>query len=364
MADTAADRSLVIDADVHLHERPADLAPFAEMPWRRGLENEPTAERWLDTPGYSPFTPLDPIRGVDPTVEPYMVRTPEAMRADLDRLGTDIAVMMPDRFIRLAASQNSDYAVAIADAYNRYLQEQWLDARRGLYGVLLVPNQDPHAAARQILTYAAHDGIAGVLLSTVNISPLWGDRFYDPIFAAAQEAGLPVVLHGATAYGSVFPMQLQSLETAASRGALSQPLAMMANVTAIVLNGVFERFPRLKSLCCEAGLAWLPFLAERLDGQYRVLKADLPALSMKPSEYLRRQVWVTTHPLGGLSDAAAIARIIAAIGADRVVFASDWPHFDHDEPVRTASSLLPADQRDQIMGRHAQQLFRFQAAPP
>lgn len=258
----------VFDCDVHIHETPGDLAPFCEEPWRRALAGEAPKARVHDVPGYSPLTQLDPPWGDAPVHEPYVVRTANQLRADLDRRGVDSALMITDRFIGLAAANDDDYAVSIAGAYNRYLREHWLDPVRGLHGAIMAAPQDPAAAAREIDAYAGVPGVAAVLLSTVHTSPLWGDRSYEPIFAAADAADLPLVLHGATTYGNVFPYQLHSFESPLARGALSQPLGAVANLVSLVTNGVLARHPRLRVLFCEAGLAWLPLTCARLDQQW------------------------------------------------------------------------------------------------
>jgi predicted TIM-barrel fold metal-dependent hydrolase len=311
---------VLFDADVHVHEHPPDLAPHCEMPWRLALEQEKGDDRWLDTPGYSPLTPLDPPLGDRPEPAPPFLRSADEARAAMDARGVDAALLITDRFVGLAAAQSVDYAVAIAAAYNRYLAERWLDPARGLYGAALLPGQDPAAAAEELRRCAERPGIVAGLLSTVNAYPLYGDRCYEPIWRAAEESGRPIVFHGATVYGTVFPYQLQQFEAASARGALSQPLGAIANLTSLVTNGVLTRHPGLKLLFCEAGLAWLPFLASRLDGQRRHLPDELPDL---PSEQIRRQVWATTHPFDGA---------LAGVSPDRVLFASDYPHYDHDAP--------------------------------
>ena len=328
---------MLFDADVHIHEHPPDLAPFCEMPWRLALEQDKGEDRWLDTPGYSPLTPLDPPLGERPEPTPPFLRDAAAARAALDARGTDAALLITDRFVGLAGAQSADYAVSIAGAYNRYLRERWLDPARGLYGAALLPGQDPLAAAAELHSCAAQPGFVAGLLSTVNAFPLYGDRSYEPIWRAAAETGRPIVFHGATVYGTVFPYQLQQFEAASARGALSQPLGAIAHLTSLITNGVLTRHPDLKLLFCEAGVAWLPFLASRLDGQRRHLPDELPE---PPSEQIRRQVWTTTHP---------VEESLAGVAADRLLFASDYPHFDHEGP---APHLPP-----EALGANARALF-------
>ena len=345
----------VFDADVHLHEAPADLAPYCEMPWRRALEGETGDERWLDTPGYSPLTPLDPLIGDFPGPAPHFVTSAEAMRADLDARGVDAALLITDRFVGLAGSHDRDYAVAISGAYNRYLRDRWIDPGRGLHGAVLRPGQDPDAAAGELRAYAGIPGVAAGLLSLVNAMPFYGDRFYDPIYAAASETGLPIVFHGATIYGDVFPYQLHHYDTATARAALAQPLGALAHLTSLVMGGALARHPGLKIVFCESGLGWLPFLSARLDGQRGFVPQEAPEVVEAPSSYVRRQVWLTSHPTAG--EGTQLPALVEAIGADRVLFASDWPHYDHDHV--TSLAAVPEPTRARLLAENARALFRL-----
>lgn len=339
-----ADR--VFDADVHLHERPADLAPFCEMPWRRALEGDTGPERWLDVPGYSALTPLDPLMGDFPETDLHQVTTPDQMRADLDARGVSACLMLTDRFVGLGATGDRDYAIAIAGAYNRYLRERWLDPARGLHGAVLLPGQDPDIAADELRAHARAPGVAAAMLSLVNVMPFYGDPFYDPIYAAAAETGLPIVFHGATVYGNVFPYQLQHYDTATARAALSQPLGAIAHLTSLVTSGAFQRHPRLKVLFCEAGLRWLPFVRDQVAAQRRYLPREAV------DEGWINRVWTTTHPLAG-----DLPRLVEEVGPDRVLFASDWPHYDRAEP--STLDTLPPAARELLLSGNARQLLRL-----
>lgn len=332
----------IIDADVHIHEDPQELAEFAEGTLRRGLEAHRAPERWLDTPGYSPLTPFDPPLGDDPRRQQHVVRTREQLRADLDSLGIDAAVVFTGRLLGTAVRQDASYPVAIAQTYNRYLCERWLAPEQGIYGAIMVAAQDPRSSAREIERYAAVEGVAAVYLPAAGVYPLWGHRQYDPIYAAAEAAGLPVVLHSYTFLHPVFPHQLYQYDTALAKQTLGKPLCAIANLVSIATTGVLARFPRLKVVFAECGVSWLPFVMWRLDEQYRWLRHEVPCYQDRPSVYIRRQVYVTTQRLDEPDGPQALAALVEGAGlVDRLLFSTDWPHYDADR-VDRAARLLPA----------------------
>lgn len=359
----------IVDADVHIHEPDADLAPYLEMPWRRALEAGPTSqtqrnargERIFDTPGYHPLTPYDPMLGDFPEEEPHRVISPDVLRADMDRRGVDAALVFTGRLLNAASTNDLAYAEALARSYNRYVAERWVDPARGIYAAIMAANQDPVAAAREIERYAAVEGFTAVYLPMAGNYPLWGDRSHDPIFAAAQEADLPVVLQGATTIATVFPYQLHHVQSALAKQALSQPFGALANLTNMVATGVFARFPRLRVVVNDAGVSWLPLLLDRLDHFYPHLREEAPSLAPRPTDHLRGRVSVTTHPLRG-SDPAFLAACIQALGASSVLFGSDWPHFDADSPDDARALPLPDDAKRRILGANALALFRLRRA--
>lgn len=350
----------IIDCDVHIHEHPPDLAPYMEQPWRRVLETTPVNERWLDVPGYSPLTALDPLLGDHPGPPPHLVTTPAGLRADLDARGVAAALLFTGQWLGIAATQDEPYATAMMRAHNRYLRERWIEPDGGLYAPVMAVPQNPAAAAEEIAAYAGVPGFAAVWLPAGQMFPLWGHRRYDPIMAAAEAAGLPVVVQGHTVVGTLFPYQLQSYDTALAKQALAQPLGAIAILVNMVTTGVFVRFPRLKVIFAEAGVGWLPFIMERLDLQWHDLRAEVPFLDEPPSAAIRRHVWVTTHRLERPADPTALIAGINAIGGpERLLFASDWPHYDADTPEAVAAlPLTPAEQR-RILGENARVVLKL-----
>ena len=350
----------IIDCDVHIHEHPPDLAPYMEQPWRRVLETTPVNERWLDVPGYSPLTALDPLLGDFPGPPPHLVTTPEILRADLDERGVAAALLFTGQWLGIAGTSDEPYATALMRAHNRYLRERWVDPARGLYAPVMAVPQNPAAAAEEIAAYADVPGFAAVWLPAGQMFPLWGHRQYDPIMAAAAAAGLPVVVHGHTVVGTLFPYQLQQYDTALAKQALAQPLGAIAILVNMVTTGLFARFPELKVIFAEAGVGWLPFIAWRLDLQYGDLRGEVPFLTEPPSASIRRHVWVTTHRLERPADPAALAAAVAAIGGpERLLFASDWPHYDADTPAAIDALSLPPAAKRRILGENARAILKL-----
>ena len=158
-----------------------------------------------------------------------------------------------------------------------------------------------------------------------------GNRRYWPIYAAAERHGLPVGMHvfgsGGHPYtGTGWPSYY--VEEGAGHSTSCQTV-----VTSLVIEGVFERFPRLKVVIVEGGFAWLPPLAWRLDKLFERMRSEVPHLKRRPSEYIREHVWVTTQPMEEPDDRRQLLDVMEWIGWDRLLFASDYPHWDFDDPV-------------------------------
>jgi uncharacterized protein len=360
------DSLYVFDADVHLHELDADLAPYFELPWRRVLEEGGLAregaravrgERLLDVGGYWPHTPYDPILGDFPEAEPRRLTSPELLRADLDERGTAGTLVFPGRLLRAATSGDELYVAAMSRAYNRMLTERWVDPSRGIYAAIMAANQVPEDAAHEIETYSKVPGFAAVYLPLAGNYPLWGDRMYEPIFAAAEHADLPVVLQGAVTVHTVFPYELHHVPTALAKQTLSQPFGAIANLVHLVTTGVLARHPSLRIVFNDVGLTWLPFVFERLDHFSPYLKEEVPFLDGPPSEAIRRQVFLTTHPLGSAVHGPFVAACVDAIGPDQILFGSDYPHFDADGFADVDALPVAEEVRGKILSENARRVF-------
>jgi uncharacterized protein len=357
------DGTLVVDVDVHAHETPAALAPYCEMPWRKSLEViGQVPGRYLDIPFFAPqmavWTPPFPQSGSE---RRQIVTSAKQMRADLDELRIDVAVVFPDNLLLLGAMRSAEYAVALARAYNRWLIDEWLSEENGMKGAIVAPSQAPIKAAEEIRRYANHKHVAAVYLPSCCIDLLYGDRIYDPVFEAAQETGLPVMLHSVTAIFPVFPFNLSCFKTMFSAHIVSHGVSMIANLLSMMETGVPARYPKLKIGFSEAGLAWVPWIMMRMDKEYMERRRELPFLKDLPSTYVR-QMFFATQPIEEPDNMQQMATLMSMFGGeDSVMFASDWPHHDFDHPNKVLQIPVSPQTQSKILGQNALRFLKMEA---
>lgn len=354
---------LIVDMDVHANETPAALLPYCEMPWRKTLEAlDKVPHRYLDIPAFAPtVNPIPPFpqSGGDRRTT---VSSAAQMRSDLTELGVDIGVIFPDHLLLHAAIKQADYAIALAQAYNRWLVDEWLGGENGLKGAVIAPHHDPLAAAAEIRRYAGHKNVVAAYLPTSCVEPLYGHRRYDPVYDAAQETRLPVVLHSVTAIHPVFPFNLHGYETTFATHLLAHPLSLIANLVSMMESGVPARFPTLKIAFTEGGIAWVPWIMWRMDKEYGERRREVPFLKDRPSTYVR-QMFFATQPIEEPENLRSMATLLSLFGGeDSVVFASDWPHHDFDHPNKVLQIPVADEVRRKIMGANAMRLLGLEEA--
>jgi predicted TIM-barrel fold metal-dependent hydrolase len=137
---------------------------------------------------------------------------------------------------------------------------------------------------------------------------------------------------------------------------VSHPFEQMLACLSLICKGVLERFPHLRVVFLESGAGWLPYWLWRMDEHREILPFQVPWLKLKPSEYFRRQCYISCEP-----DEANLAATVQAVGEDRILFASDYPHWDATFPGAT-KAILDNDRisplaKKKIMSENAQELL-------
>lgn len=301
----------IIDADMHLRDEDSEIRKYLPARWSGGRKV------------FYPTENFD--RNLGGRLGRQVV-TSSIQLEDMDAEEIQVAVLYPTNALFMGEVRERDFAVALARAYNDWVADYCQAAPDRLKAVAVVPVQDPQAAAQELERAVRQLGLLGAMIPTYcRVGPRnVGDRWMDPIYAAAEELGVPVAMHasgGITAANDRFGNFLEL-------HAFSHVPEQMAALTAMTLGGALERFPRLKVGFMEAGCGWIPFWLEHLDEEYELREDESPWLSMKPSEYVRqRAVYFGVEP-----EEQGIPRVAEAIGGDRLLYASDYPHWDSGWP--------------------------------
>jgi predicted TIM-barrel fold metal-dependent hydrolase len=363
---TVRDRSVtqrlsIVDCDIHPIQRSAsDLHPFLPARWREHMENfGPHIRQGLV--GQIAFPRMMaagqrkdayPPGGGPPGSDFDLMKTQH-----LDPNGVEHGMLMP-----LSRSgmeeRNLEYAAALATAANDWQIETWIRKDKRLQGGIVVTANDPEAAVAEVERRAGDSSFAQIIISPRSSEPL-GNRRYWPIFEAAERADLPIGLHpaaisgGSPSTGSGWPtyylQEHQTFNTSAQE-----------TIASLVFEGVFERFPRLRVALIESGFSWVPSLCWRMDKQWERWRREVPHLKRRPSEYVREQVWFATQPMEEPENPEHLAEIIDWIGWDRMLFSTDYPHWDFDDPRYAVKVRMTEAQKAMLFRDNAKRLYKLQ----
>lgn len=291
-------------------------------------------------------------------------RDAESKLAYMDEFDLEYSVLTPGTNLNLASVNHDQTAVELARAYNSWMAETFFDVSDRLYSAILVPNQHPDKAAEEIDKWADEDETVAVQLPSTGLVPPAGHRWYDPIFEAAEDNGLPILMHtGNSGSWGVFPVQRYWSETFIEDHLFTFPVEGMWHLGSMLFQGIPERFPGLEFVMQETGVEWLPWMMWRMDDHYLQNSQDVPILTRMPSEYIREHFSFTTQPLGHPETPRYMGQLLEmAGGADTIMFATDHPHPDFDTPEELFNPLKtnPNFEDEEIkamMGENAVELF-------
>ncbi|MCC7490877.1 MAG: amidohydrolase family protein [Fimbriimonadaceae bacterium] len=274
----------------------------------------------------------------------------------LEPYGISYGILNPGG-MGLGLCPDADYANALLAAENAAIAEEWLTVDRRLKGSILVNPNDPEAAAAEIHRWGDHPDFVQVLLPS-GARMGYGQRYFNPIYAAACDHGLPVAIHPGTE-----GVGLSGAPTAAGYPSTyfewHTDLAgsYLAHLVSLVAEGTFQRFPALRFILVEGGVSWLPPILWRLDKNWKALRLSTPWLERPPSETVCEHVFLTTQPIEEPPRREQLHQLLAMFPAERMLlFSSDFPHWDGDTPD-FAARQLPEALRARVLGQSAAELY-------
>ena len=282
------------------------------------------------------------------------------MRRWMDAMGVDIACMFPTPMLNLSLVPRQDIETALAWAYNRWLCERILSDEKRIKSMLYLPYHNGAECLKMVETFADKPGVIGFMVTSTHYKACH-DNSYIKTYAALQERGLPLAFHSASGTGTEEGMRL--LNRFMGVHALGFTWHNMLHMTNWLTNGMPERFPRLKLIWIESGLAWVPFLMQRLDNEWMMRNSDAPLLKRLPSDYMR-EMYYSSQPMEMVNNLEALELTFKMINAKtQLLYASDYPHWDMDLPSTICDlPFLSEETKRNILGGNAQELFGLEPA--
>lgn len=359
--EAAAVTKLVIaDCDTHpVLPQLSDLNRWLPQRWRDHVATFGMAQRQGHQNGVNPYPKAQPNaarRDAWPPGGGAPGTDLDFIRAQyFEPLGVHFAVINP-----LTPSgqgfANPDLSGAMCRATNEWQAHDLVAREPRFRASICVPYEDTDASVAEIERLAGRPEFCQVLILGRTGEGL-GTKRYRPIFRAAAAAGLPVSIH-AFGYGGG-PLTSGGWPSFYIEEMTGHAQAAQAQVTSMVIEGLFEELPGLKVLMVEAGFAWLPALAWRLDRNWKTLRQETPDLRLSPSEYIHRNIWLTTQPMEEPEPRAHLQDTIGWIGWDRLLFATDYPHWDFDDPAQALPFAVDPADRERFFIGNARNVYGF-----
>jgi predicted TIM-barrel fold metal-dependent hydrolase len=346
----------VVDCDFHPRIAYEQLKPHLSDRWWQYLHTYGIRQRHGHAKGYQfpKITPLASRRDAwPPTGGPPGSDIDFIRKQHLDFYGIGHAILTPLSPAGFG-EQNADFSAAMATAANEAQAEFWVGEEPRFRASICVPYEDGVAAAREVRRCAGRREFVQVFMLS-RTSEALGRRRYWPIYEAAVEAGLPVGIHvfGSSGWaGTNTGWPSYYIEETTENATSAQAL-----ITSFLMEGVFERYRDLKVVLIESGFGFLPALGWRLDRNWKRMRDEVPHLKKAPSEYMHEHLWVTTQPMEETEKPEHLIDLINWIGLDRILFSSDYPHWDFDDPFMALPSSLPDEQRRRIYAGNAKALY-------
>jgi predicted TIM-barrel fold metal-dependent hydrolase len=285
----------------------------------------------------------------DATTHPEM----EFARKEMEAIGIDYQVVFPTALLALGMHPDPFIETQMAWAYSRWLTEEVLPHSPHVKTMIYLPMNQPEACLKFVERFGEATGVVGFMVTSARYKPVHANE-YMPVYRAIEERGLPLSFH------AIYHQQermFEGMNRFLSVHALGFIFYNLVHMTNMVMNGIPERFPKLKMLWIESGLAWIPFLMQRLDNEYLMRSSEAPLLKRLPSEYMR-EMYYSTQPIEN-NDYELLEMTLKKINAEtQLLFSSDYPHWDFNLPSTIWDlPFLSETAKRRILGRNAWDLF-------
>lgn len=357
----------IIDSDVHVSipEGLSSVLPYLTEDWQERFlaksggmihGDRTTKTMRFANPTNAALLPeaVSPSKGGPANSDPEFARSEL-----LDGWGIDCAVInTTDPAAYVSALAGPLEATVLCEAYNRFVMDTWLPVDDRFRYIICVNAQNPVAGAAEVHRVGSDDRVAGIYMPPT--AHLFGSNYFYPIYDAAQEYELPIWTHATGTeyiYQGAARSGVGTLETYSERRVAFSQVAH-ANVSSIIFSGILERYPRLNFCMAEFGFSWvLPFMW-RMDDTWKIARPETPWVKKPPSEYLRERIRFTTQPIDEPEQPKHLLTLIDMLGPEMLLFSTDYPHFDTDDPSQVLRGMS-AETRREIFQDGPQRFWRL-----
>lgn len=351
----------IIDCDVHpVPQEPQELVEYAPPEWRRALAVDAdrggarrasgSGRNFYFAPNGGRRVDSRPARGGPPGSDPDLME-----RQLFDEAGIDIAMLLP---VVVGLSPDPRLDAALSSALNEWSAATWLSKynHHGKYrGAICVSVHNPVAAVREIEKWAGHQYFSQIMVVS-GAQPAYGHPQYHPIWEAAARHKLPVSMH-VSGLDRIPTVGVGFTGHFIDYHSISYAVTYGAHLVSLLSQGVFELFPDFRFVAVEGGFAWWASLLCRLDNDWIAFRDEMPLLKRKPSEYARECIRFTSQPIEEPSDNGDLVKLFEILNAEDVLmYASDYPHWDFDDPVR-AMPRISREAKRRIFYENASELY-------
>ena len=360
------DEMTIVDVDAHHYENEhiRDILPFMENDVLRQLSMAqimkggrgnlmPVQVGYQDMGGRVTRYPL---RSTEKTDESGPQRDVALGHRWMDAMSVDYSCLFPTGMLNIGLHPQKEMEADLCWAYNRWVTEKVLPESGGrFYTMLSLPISLPDEALRHVEAFGNCKGVGGFMVTTVRNIPVH-DNSLMKVYSAIEERGLVLSFHSAFNWNETI---FKTCNRFLAVHALGFSFYNILHLTNWVTNGIPERFPKLPVIWIESGLAWVPFLMQRLDHEYMMRPSECPALKKKPSEYMC-DMYYSSQPME-IQDREAMECTFRIMDAEnRLLYASDYPHWDFDLPSTIYDlPFLSEKAKHNILGGTAARLFKL-----
>ncbi len=279
---------------------------------------------------------------------------PHARIKDLEQDDIDAVFLYPTLGLLGGAIEEPAYAAAVCRAYNRWLADFCKPYPDRLFGVAMLPMQSiDHVIAEMKFAREKLGFSSGFIRPNPYNNRILSDPAYDRIWEVAQDLDFPIGIHEGT--GGMAAAGADRIPAGyGAKHIVSHTVEMMLACVNIIWGGVCERFPKARFAFLESGGGWVPSWLDRMDRHFERNTMNDSNLRLKPSEYFRRQCWVSFEPVEG-----TIAYAASYIGANKILWATDYPHHDGFFPgaPKRIADRLPPELRREVLAQSAMDFY-------